>query len=747
MTVPLSLPLDGLNPQQYDAVLHDGGPLLIVAGAGSGKTRVLTHRVARLIGDGVHPYEILAITFTNKAAGEMKDRVGRLVGDDLVGITRGEDGQPLRRRWGGMWVQTFHSACARLLRAEAPRLGYAKHFSIYDTGDSGRVIADVIKQMGFDTKKIPVRACHAEISRAKNELIDFDTYAASASTWWETQVADVYKGYAARLQAASAMDFDDLLVKTVELLQLFDDVRERYQRQFAHVMVDEWQDTNKAQYELVKMLADQHRNICVVGDSDQSIYAFRGADIRNLLEFEQDFPDATRIVLDRNYRSTQTILDVANAVIANNTQRLAKDLWTEVGAGEQVVRYTAENEHDEAAFVIEEIRRLHADHGISPGDCAVFYRTQAQSRVMEEVAIRLQMPYQVIGSTRFYGRKEIKDALAYLTVLVNPDDDVAVGRILNVPRRGIGAKTQGQVTEHAARERISLMQACRQVAGVNGLSARPVGAIEGFVMLMDRLRTAWLEEQLTPRAILTRCLDDSGYRAELEADRSPESESRLENLAELEGVADDFSSLTDGATLAEFLERVQLTNEQDTLTDDGAPITLMTLHNAKGLEYPVVFLVGLEEGVFPHSRTLGEPEQLEEERRLAYVGMTRAEQRLYVTAAWTRTLFGGSQSNPPSRFLGEIPAHLVSDRSSDRGGPSRRALSVAGVKTQYRRWDDDDDEDGDDFKPGDRVLHTRFGRGRIIELSGSAGEEEAVIDFDESGEKRMVLAYAPLIRG
>ncbi|HUG83667.1 MAG TPA: UvrD-helicase domain-containing protein, partial [Euzebya sp.] len=588
MTVTTSLPLDALNPQQREAVLHDGGPLLVVAGAGSGKTRVLTHRIARLIAEGVHPYEILAITFTNKAAGEMKDRVGRLVGDDLVGIERGEDGQPLRRRWGGMWVQTFHSACARLLRAEAPRLGYAKHFSIYDTSDSGRVIADVVKELGLDTKKIPVRAAHAEISRAKNELIDFDTYAAEANGWWESHIADVYKGYAARLQAASAMDFDDLLVKAVEILQLFDDVLARYRRQFAHILVDEWQDTNRAQYELIRLLGDEHRNVCVVGDSDQSIYAFRGADIRNLLDFEQDFPDATRIVLDRNYRSTQTILDAANAVIAHNTQRVAKDLWTDAGQGPQIVRYTAENEHDEAAFVIEEIRRLQTEEGLSGAHCAVFYRTNAQSRVMEEVLLRLNMPYQVIGSTRFYDRKEIKDALGYLTVLVNPDDDVAVGRIMNVPRRGVGAKTQDHVTTFAARERVSLMQACRQVAHINGLGTRAIGAIEGFVSLMDRLRTAWIEEELTPRAVLERCLDDSGYRAELEADRSPEAQSRLENLAELGGVADDVASLQGDVTLPEFLERVQLTNEQDSLSEDGAPVTLMTLHNAKGLEYPVV---------------------------------------------------------------------------------------------------------------------------------------------------------------
>lgn len=749
-----TLPLDGLNPQQRDAVLHDGGPLLVVAGAGSGKTRVLTHRIARLIAHGVHPQEILAITFTNKAAGEMKDRVGRLIGDDVVGLRRDEQGNPLRSRWGGMWVQTFHSACARLLRTEAPRLGYQKHFSIYDTGDSGRVIAAVIKQMGLDPKKIPARAAHHEISRAKNELVDFETYAGSANTWWEEQVAEVYREYAQRLHAASAMDFDDLLVKTVEILQLFDDVLQRYRRQFAHVLVDEWQDTNRAQYELVRLLSDEHRNVCVVGDSDQSIYAFRGADIRNLLDFESDFPDATRIVLDRNYRSTQTILDAANAVIANNMQRMAKDLWTDVGTGVQVVRYVAENEHDEAAFVIEEVRRLQDEHGISAGDCAVFYRTNAQSRVLEEVAIRLEMPYQVIGSTRFYERKEIKDALAYLTVLVNPDDDVAVGRILNVPRRGIGAKSATVLGQHAAQRGVSLMQACREVAQINGLAHRAAGAVEGFVHLLDRLRTGWIEEELTPRAVLERSLDMSGYRAELEADHSPEAEGRLENLAELEGVADDFSALlgesaTAGGSpetaLPEFLERVQLTNEQDALTDEGQPITLMTLHNAKGLEYPVVFLVGLEEGIFPHSRTLSDQAEIEEERRLCYVGMTRAQQRLYVCAAWSRSLFGGSQSNPPSRFLGEIPAELIDDRSAGRGGPARRALSRAGVKSQYRRSRGDDDQ-GPEFKPGDRIVHTRFGNGTIVAMSGSPGEEEAIIDFDELGEKRLVLAYAPLIR-
>jgi DNA helicase II / ATP-dependent DNA helicase PcrA len=757
----LTLPLDGLNPQQRDAVLHDGGPLLVVAGAGSGKTRVLTHRIARLIADGAHPYEILAITFTNKAAGEMKDRVGRLVGDDLVGLVRDADGRPQRRRWGGMWVQTFHSACARLLRDEAPRLGYQRHFSIYDAGDSGRVVADVAAQLGLDPKKVPPRAAAHEISRAKNELVDFETYAERATTWWEQQVADVYRAYEARLHAASAMDFDDLLTKAVEVLQLFDDVLARYRRQFAHVLVDEWQDTNRAQYELVRLLAEEHRNICVVGDSDQSIYAFRGADIRNLLDFEQDFPDATRVVLDRNYRSTQTILDAANAVIAHNTQRVAKDLWTDAGAGDPVVRYTAENEHDEAAFVVEEVRRLVRDEGVSLGDCAVFYRTNAQSRVLEEVLVRLGLRYQIIGSTRFYERREVKDALAYLTLLVNPEDDVALGRVLNVPRRGIGDKTARALVAHAARSRTSLLAACRQAGRVPGLAPRSAGAVEGFVRLLDDLRAEWLDGPLTPRQVLSLILDRTGYRAELEADRSPEAQGRLENLAELEGVADELVDADADAdddpvaALAELLERIQLTSEQDGLTDEGDPLTLMTLHNAKGLEYPVVFLVGMEEGIFPHARTLSEPDEIEEERRLCYVGMTRAERKLHLSSAWTRTLFGGSQSNPPSRFLREVPAHLVDERSADRGGPSRRALSAVGVQSQYRRTAqqrlpgrprDDEDDDGPEFRPGDRVLHTRFGAGRIVELTGKPGEEEAVIDFDEVGVKRFVLAYAPLVR-
>ncbi len=1058
-TVPDHPLLQGLNPEQRAAVLHDGGPLLVVAGAGSGKTRVLTHRIAHLIQErGVHPFEVLAITFTNKAADEMKGRVGRLVGDDLVGVERDADGNPVRRRWGGMWVQTFHSACARLLRSEAERLGYTRSFSIYDTTDSARVVNQVISELGLDPRKIPVRGALGAISTAKNELIDFETFAEQARTWWDEQVAEVYRAYAERLHRQSAMDFDDLLVRAVELFELFDDVRDRYRRQFRHVLVDEWQDTNRAQYRLVQLLAEEHRNVCVVGDGDQclpagtlvatptgevpiealavgdqvlgttggaalepatvghvkvgdspgrlvtvrcgdlvlrgtahhvvptrwgeldrrwmvallvggedgprlvvgcgadppfttpggrgrkgerddtqlwvvrdyatreeaeraasviaaryhlpfrrpkdawevdaeggaklllsdldlhpehphrigrhvdavdlamfagevagtvahrvawngvercsvlrrryhdavdlarrlartegrpirrtaqidgqtwslqplshlhvgmellvrdatgrltphridaihtqphqgpvydlqvegahtyvadgvlvhnSIYAFRGADVRNLLEFEKDFPDATRIVLDRNYRSTQTILDAANAVIAHNRRRIPKELRTDAGAGPPIVRYAADNEHDEAAFVVEEVQRLGREHGIPPGDCAIFYRTNAQSRVLEEVLNRLGLPYQVIGSVRFYERKEIKDVVAYLQLLVNPADDVALARVLNVPRRGIGDRTAEALARFAGRERIPLMEACRRAAEVPGLAARAVGAVEGFVLLVDHLRTAWVEEGLGPRRLIELVLDRTGYRAELEAEHTPEAEGRLENLEELLSAADELLAATPDATLAEFLERVALVNETDTMAggaDDqpSSKITLMTLHNAKGLEFPVVFLAGMEESVFPHHRTLSDPDQLEEERRLAYVGMTRAEQRLYLTSAWSRTLFGATHSNPPSRFLAEVPAHLVDDRSDDRGGPSRRALARVGVQSQYRRSVPDDD-DGD-FKPGDRVIHSRLGAGRILELHGGADDAEAVIDFDDGGVKRLVLAYAPLVR-
>jgi DNA helicase-2/ATP-dependent DNA helicase PcrA len=729
--------VEGLNPAQRDAVLHDGGPLLVIAGAGSGKTRVLTHRIAHLIRDrDVNPYGILAITFTNKAASEMQQRVAGLIGDRVVGITRDADGRVRRRRWGGMWVSTFHAACARLLREEIPRLGYESAFTIYDTDDSRRLLTQCIDELGLDSKRVTARAAGGMISKAKNELIDFETYADAAQDWYAQQVAQVYRLYQDRLQRASALDFDDLLTKTVELLQLFDDVLARYQAQFSHVLVDEWQDTNHAQYVLVQMLASEHRNLAVVGDADQSIYRFRGADIRNILDFERDFPDATRITLERNYRSTQTILDAANAVIAHNTQRLDKKLWTDVGQGEQVVRYTAENAHDEAAFVAEEVDRLVDRHGYEPGDCAVFYRTNAQSRVLEEVLIRTGTPYQVIGGTRFYERREIKDMLAYLQLLVNAADDVAARRVVNVPRRGIGAKTEQVLSDVALRERVTFLEACRRADEHPQLGARAVKAVGEFTAVLDALAAA-VDQQPLPE-LVELLWTTTGYVAELEAQRTIEAQGRIENVKELRSVAEDFVSLQPDATLAEFLERIALVTEADAL-DEGeeqSRLVLMTMHNAKGLEYPVVFVIGMEDSVFPHHRALSDPDELEEERRLCYVAFTRARERLYVTSAWSRTLFGATNANPPSRFLKEIPSDLVEVRR-DRGGPSRRVV---------QREQDAAEEEGDEFAVGMRVMHPRFGEGRILELAGMPGSQEAMIAFDESGTKRLVLTYAPLIR-
>jgi DNA helicase-2/ATP-dependent DNA helicase PcrA len=733
--------LAGLNAEQRAAVLHDGGPLLIVAGAGSGKTRVLTHRIAHLIqARRVHPYAILAITFTNKAADEMKERIARLVGDRWVALPHEGGG---RRRWGGMWVSTFHAACSRLLRTEAPRLGYDPSFTIYDAADATRLVGLCIHELEMNPKRVTPRGVAYAISNAKNELIDFDTYGLRADDWYKRQVAEVYRLYQQRLHRASAFDFDDLLVKTVELFQLYDDVLASYRERFRHVLVDEWQDTNRAQYELVRLLASAHRNLTVVGDSDQSIYRFRGADIRNILEFEKDFPDATLVTLDRNYRSTQTILDAANSVIANNVRRIPKRLWTDIGAGVRVVRYQAENEQDEAAFVAEEIDRLADQHGHRYGDCAVFYRTNAQSRVLEEVLVRLGMPYQVIGGARFYERREIKDLLAYLRLLVNPADDVSAKRVLNVPRRKIGARTEQALDLFAGRERTTFLEACRRAEENHQLSPRAVGAVLDFVRLLDGLRTTLVEERPSLRRMVELCWERTRYLAELEAERTIEALGRVENLRELAGVADDFAALQPGATLAEFLERAALVNEADELEREVSRVTLMTMHNAKGLEYPVVFLVGLEDAVFPHHRSLGNPDALEEERRLCYVAMTRAQERLYLSSAWSRRLFGATSANPPSRFLREVPARLVEDRSLDWGGPSRRALARVGVKSQHHFGRDDE---ADDLLIGDRVVHPTFGPGILLDLSGGYGSEEALVDFDDSGTKRLLLAYAPLVR-
>jgi superfamily I DNA/RNA helicase len=881
--------LEGLNPDQREAVLHHAGPLLVIAGAGSGKTRVLTHRIGHLIrSHDVSPFEILAITFTNKAADEMKARVGALVG-------------PVAEK---MWVSTFHSACVRILRRDAKRLGYPSSFTIYDQADAVRLAGYVIRDLHLDPKRFPPRAVHATISAVKNDAVSVAEYADRAKVIFERKIADVYAEYQRRLRAAGAMDFDDLLQVTVELLRTQPDVLAHYQQRFKHVLVDEYQDTNRVQNELVLLLAAEHRNICVVGDSDQcfppgtqvstpagrvpieqisvgdivlgtepgrvtyvhadafvgdlvvvevggrrligtaahrvpvgfartrrgepsqgrasatttlerddfvhlgevtagdllrverggalvdapvrhvrreryagpvydlevspthtyiadgvlvhnSIYRFRGADIRNINEFEQAFPDATVIVLDQNYRSTQHILDAANAVIANNMSRKPKELWTESGHGELLVRYHADDEGDEARWVAHEIGRLH-DEGERYAACAVFYRTNAQSRIVEEAFLRTGLPYKVVGGTRFYDRREIKDALAYLKAVVNPLDEVSVKRVLNVPKRGVGDSSVGRLDNWSTAHGQPFVEAMRS-APEAGVTGRAVKGIDEFLDLLDRL------VELAPSGpgpVLEAALDRSGYLAELQAERSVESEGRLENLAELIGFAREFESVD------EFLEQVGLVADTDELPDpESGSVVLMTMHAAKGLEFPNVFILGMEDGVFPHMRALGEPAELEEERRLCYVGITRARQRLYLTNAWCRTLFGSTQYNPPSRFLDEIPAQLLRmadgsrdtrqrRRAGDFGwsgttstpGMGRDRIVDAAIRAgqQPRATPSGADQLG--LRIGDDVRHAKWGDGVILDLIGSGEKAEAVVRFPSVGEKRLLLSWAPLER-
>jgi DNA helicase-2/ATP-dependent DNA helicase PcrA len=733
--------LDGLNPQQRDAVLHSGGPLLIVAGAGSGKTRVLTHRIAHLLSErDVHPGQILAITFTNKAAAEMKERVDALVGP----------------RSRAMWVMTFHSACVRILRREAKRLGFPTSFSIYDQADAQRLMALVCRELDLDPKRYPPKSFSAQISNLKNELIDYETFKDRASTHMEQTLAEAYEMYQARLQQAGAMDFDDLIMLTVNLLQIFPEAAEYYRRRFRHVLVDEYQDTNHAQYELVRELTRPVEDLgaaelCVVGDADQSIYAFRGATIRNILEFERDYPDATTILLEQNYRSTQTILTAANAVIERNADRKPKKLWSDQGEGHKIVGYVAESEHDEGAFVAQEVDRLTDDDGVRPGDVAVFYRTNAQSRVFEEVFIRVGLPYKVVGGVRFYERKEVRDLLAYLRVLANPEDTVSLRRILNVPKRGIGDRAEACVEAYASRERISFWQALRVPEDVPGMATRSIKAVREFVTLLDELRAA--VETSTPAQLVEQILTDSGYVAELQASKDPQDETRLENLQEFEAVAREFEERLDGedatGRLVEFLEQVALVADADSIpggakgapvppgeqpeeTDQGV-VTLMTLHTAKGLEFPVVFLTGMEDCVFPHLRAMSNPKELEEERRLAYVGITRARQRLYLTRAKTRSSWGAPQYNPASRFLGEVPDSLVEWKQSEAPAMARMATRP-GVRSPGNN-------PVPSLSPGDKVTHDSFGLGTVVTVDG--GGEKASIDFGgEYGVKHLVLRYA-----
>ncbi|MGQ4511906.1 UvrD-helicase domain-containing protein [Streptomyces sp. DW26H14] len=829
--------LDGLNDEQRAAVVHQGSPLLIVAGAGSGKTRVLTHRIAHLLATrNVHPGQILAITFTNKAAGEMKERVEQLVGP----------------RAAAMWVMTFHSACVRILRRESKRLGFTSSFSIYDAADSKRLMALVCRDLELDPKRYPPKSFSAKVSNLKNELIDEETFAdqvaggaseTESGGGFEKTVAEAYRMYQARLREANALDFDDIIMTAVHLFQAFPDVAEHYRRRFRHVLVDEYQDTNIAQYTLVRELvgpsgvdastgeAYEPAELCVVGDADQSIYAFRGATIRNILQFEEDYPDATTILLEQNYRSTQTILSAANAVIERNASRRPKNLWTKSGAGAQITGYVADTEHDEAQFVADEVDRLIDAGDAKAGDVAIFYRTNAQSRVFEEIFIRVGLPYRVVGGVRFYERKEVRDVLAYLRVLANPEDSVPLRRILNVPKRGIGERAEAMIDALAQRERITFPQALLRVDEAYGMAARSANAVRRFNTLMEDLRTV-VDGGAGPATVLEAILERTGYLAELQSSTDPQDETRIENLQELASVALEFeqaraqagagadvaaegadaatgadagtdegagtgegtetggggdeggtaqaaeaAGTTEAAgtaeaagvgaagagtgTLAEFLEQVALVADSDQIPDedeDGSGvITLMTLHTAKGLEFPVVFLTGMEDGVFPHMRALGETKELEEERRLAYVGITRARERLYLTRSSMRSAWGQPSYNPPSRFLEEIPGqHLDWKRtgaqipagpvsSSSSGGafsPLSGGFGRGG--TRSRQKGQISDRPVIALAVGDRVTHDKFGLGTVVAMTGAGSEAQAEIDFGDPKPKRLLLRYAPV---
>ncbi len=732
---PAELLLQDLNEAQRAAVEHRGSPLLIVAGAGSGKTRVLTRRIAHLLATGdARPGEILAITFTNKAAGEMKERVAELVG-------------PSAR---AMWVSTFHSACVRILRSESKRLGIASTFTIYDQADSLRLMTMVIRDLDLDPKRFTPRSFLAQVSNLKNELIDEETFASRAANPTEEALAAAYRGYQERLRRANAFDFDDLIGSTVAVLQLFPDVAEHYRRRFRHIMVDEYQDTNHAQYQLVKELVGHDTEqlkageLCVVGDADQSIYAFRGATIRNIEEFERDYPNARTILLEQNYRSTQTILTAANAVIARNERRRAKNLWTDSGQGEQIVAYVADDEHDEASFISTEIDALTDNEGIKPSDVAVFYRTNAQSRSIEDVFIRVGMPYKVVGGVRFYERREVRDAIAYLRTLANPEDDVSLRRILNVPKRGIGDRAEAMVEAFAQRERISFWAALERAVEAPGMATRSLSSIAPFVLMMNNLRTL-VESGADPATVLQAVLEQSGYVAELTASSDPQDEGRLENLAELESVAQEFSDDNPEGTLIDLLERIALVADADQIPDDdGGVVTLMTLHTAKGLEFPVVFLTGLEDGVFPHMRSLSDPKELEEERRLAYVGITRARERLYLSRSMMRSAWGAPAYNPPSRFFDEIPESALNWRREE---PVRQAFvpSVSRNSSALRLGDRVVNPGPViNLSAGDRVTHSKFGLGTVVSTAGSGDKADATIDVGSSGVKRLLLRYAPV---
>ena len=742
--MPATALTEGLNPAQIDAVTHPGGPILVVAGADSGKTRVLTHRIAYLIDQqGVSPFALLAITFTNKAAQEMKHRVGALVG-------------PVAEK---MWVSTFHSACARILRYESEAVGFPSSFTIYDQADSVRLTGYICRDFNLDPKRMPPRSVHAAISAAKSEMVGVAQYKDRASNVFERRIGDIYDEYQQRLRGAGAMDFDDLLGTTVDLFRQQPDVLDRYRRRFEHVLVDEYQDTNRVQNELVLMLGQEHRNVFVVGDADQSVYRFRGADIRNIMDFERAFEDATVVLLEQNYRSTQRILSAANAVIANNLGRKPKNLWTDQCGGAPIVRYCGADEYDEARWVVREAYRLHEDEQCRWDEMAVFYRTNAQSRVVEELLVEANIPYQLIGGTRFYDRREIKDALAYLRVTVNPADAVSLRRALNTPKRGVGDSSVAKLGSWADAHGLTLMDALAH-APESGVRGRALSGINAFLRMVDEARGR-LDDG--PVAALEHLLESSGYLAQLEAEAASEisgdsevsvqAQGRLENLDELISLASECDNVGD------FLEQVSLVSDTDEMSEDSM-LTLMTLHSAKGLEYPVVFLIGLEEGIFPHIRSLTEPDELEEERRLAYVGITRAQRRLYMTHAWTRNVHGTSMYNAPSRFLEEIPEELMDDRghSRTRGRQSdyrreanQKARFFEGRERQVdaaqaARTKVEADPSPVQLVVGDDVSHATFGLGVVTDVKGAGADAEITVNFATAGSRVLLASYARLER-
>ena len=731
--IPMNSLLTGLNKEQQQAVQHTEGPLLILAGAGSGKTKVLTVRIAHLLAQGVNPYEILAITFTNKAAKEMKSRVEGLVGDVANRI----------------WLSTFHSFCAKFLRFEIDSfLGYNSNFTIYDTSDSQAVIKAALKALNLDDKYYPVGAMIAAISDAKNKLLFASDFRKQARDFYRQKVADVYEYYERELRKNNALDFDDLLLVAVKLLQSNATVLDKYSHRFRYVMIDEYQDTNHAQYLLAKLLASHWKNIAVVGDADQSIYAWRGADIQNILDFEKDYPNCTSIKLEQNYRSTKIILDAANAVIDNNEGRPEKNLWTDKTEGAKIQHFTAQSEHEEAAFIGDTIAKKHDIHDVPYGDMAILYRTNAQSRVLEEALIKRALPYTMVGGTKFYDRKEIKDVLAYLRVLYNPFDDLSLLRIINVPKRSIGATTVAKLQDYAREKGTSLFMTLTQLHLIDSIKGKTKEKLEEFGILIFTLVSEM--EDKTVLDILESILDRTGYLAQLEESTDPQDQARAENIGELLSVAKDFQDTNPSGTVEDFLEQVALVNDVDSFEQEESKVTLMTLHAAKGLEFPIVFLCGLEEGLFPHSRTLMNPEEIEEERRLAYVGITRAEKELYISNATTRTVFGRTSSYLPSRFIDEIPEELVDGLRAKRKVPDdikRHVPQHMSVTSRPVTKPIVRNEVIADWKVGDTAIHSKWGNGKVINVTGEGAGMKLTIEFPTQGVRVVMAKFAPVKKG